>query len=235
MRADALLGGKALGAGHHDQGRAGIGQAQAQAALAQFLERLVVLRRIGLDDDVVEAEALDHAQRLAPAALAHALQGDDGADAENQAEQGQEGTQLAPRQFLDGFAPRHGIHGAVSPFTGGAAPSTTRSPRSSPDTTWLRAAPLTPRTTLRATVLPPCRTCTRTPSPRVSSARLGTLNIEATSIRTMRAPKRMPGIQPYVSAASGGNGTFSARYLTGLWREVGEAVAATQDTREVTI
>src|SRR3546814_995555 len=57
---------------HHGQRGARVGHAQAEAALAGFAARVVVLRtRLG--DQVVQAQAFDQPQRLAAAAFAHRL------------------------------------------------------------------------------------------------------------------------------------------------------------------
>src|SRR5690606_7679760 len=105
-----LLGGKALGARHHRQRGARVGHAQAEAALAGFAARVLVLRP-RLRDQVVQAQALDQPQRLAPAAFADRLHRHDRADAEHQPEQGQAGAQAAAPEFLDGLAPDRGQGG----------------------------------------------------------------------------------------------------------------------------
>src|SRR5690606_40745965 len=129
-----LLGGKALGARHHRQRGARVGHAQAEAALAGLAARVLVLRP-RLRDQVVQAQALDQPQRLAPAAFADRLHRHDRADAEHQPEQGQAGAQAAAPEFLDGLAPDRGqggkqaVHGpsasvASSPASASASAST---------------------------------------------------------------------------------------------------------------
>src|SRR3546814_10087541 len=94
---------------HHGQRGARVGHAQAEAALAGFAARVVVLRtRLG--DQVVQAQAFDQPQRLAAAAFAHRLHRHDRADAEHQPEQGQPGAQAAAPELLDGLAPRSEEH-----------------------------------------------------------------------------------------------------------------------------
>ena len=102
--ANAFFRSEALRAGNHAERGVGVGETQAQAARACFLLRFRILLA-AFDNEIVQAQTLDQTQRFAPAAFTDALHGDNRADAENQTEQGQQGAQPAPPEFLDRLAP----------------------------------------------------------------------------------------------------------------------------------